>query len=88
MAKARSNVSGPHQDRLGTRPGNGDFGAMVVTISSSVAAGSREDGGGPPIVEKGSVGFSFSGGRGAVDNVLIKGTLDMEWFRRMTAKIR
>ncbi|MHC4200529.1 MAG: hypothetical protein ACYSU0_11100, partial [Planctomycetota bacterium] len=44
--------------------------------------------GGPPIVEKGSVGFSFSGGKGAVDNVLIKGTLDMEWFRKMTAKIR
>ena len=43
---------------------------------------------GPPIVEKGSVGFSFSGGKGAVDNVLIKGTLDMEWFRQMTAKIR
>jgi len=42
---------GPHQDRLGVRPESGDFGAMVVTVSSGVAEGSREDRGGPPIVE-------------------------------------
>ena len=40
------------------------------------------------VSEKGSIGFSFDGGRGAVDNVFIKGRLDMDWFRQYTAKIK
>jgi molybdenum cofactor synthesis domain-containing protein len=42
---------GPHRDRLGVSPGGRGFGAMVVTVSTSVAEGSREDRGGPLVVE-------------------------------------
>lgn len=43
--------AGPHHDRLGASPARGEFAAMVVTVSTGAAEGSREDRGGPLIVE-------------------------------------
>lgn len=41
----------PHGHRLGAHAGEaGPFGAAVLTVSTGVAAGEREDRGGPPIV--------------------------------------
>lgn len=42
----------PHAHRLGAKADSPNtFGAAVLTISTGVAAGEREDGGAPPIVE-------------------------------------
>jgi hypothetical protein len=35
----------------------------------------------------GSVAFSFDGGTGSIDNILIRGTLDMKWFEENTRRI-
>ncbi|MHC4250677.1 MAG: MCP four helix bundle domain-containing protein [Planctomycetota bacterium] len=35
----------------------------------------------------GAIGFGFNGGKGAIDNILIRGTLDMQWFREYTSSL-
>lgn len=43
----------PHAHRLGTSADSPDaYGVAVLTVSTGVAAGEREDGGSPPIVDK------------------------------------
>ena len=45
-------MTGPHADREGIEPGTaGRFGAIVLTVSTGVARGEREDRGAPPIIE-------------------------------------
>ena len=36
----------------------------------------------------GAVGFGFNGGKGSIDNVLIRGKLDMQWFRDFASRGR
>jgi len=36
----------------------------------------------------GGIGFGFNGGKGAIDNIVIRGRLDMAWFDEYTSKIR
>jgi hypothetical protein len=36
--------------------------------------------------QPGAIGFGFDGGRGAIDNVRIRGTLDMQWFKEFTSR--
>jgi len=36
----------------------------------------------------GGIGFGFNGGKGVIDNIRIRGRLDMAWFDEYTAKVR
>jgi len=36
----------------------------------------------------GGIGFGFNGGKGTIDNIVIRATLDMEWFKEFTSSIR
>jgi len=38
--------------------------------------------------EGGGIGFGFNGGKGSIDNIVIRGRLDMAWFDEYTSKVR
>ena len=64
-------MTGPHDHRVGAHAGEAaGFGAAVLTVSTGVAAGDREDRGGPPIVDAlGKWGFDVVDLRVVTDDV-------------------
>jgi hypothetical protein len=62
----------------------GDRYPYILTVNGDCAIAGR------PFrkVVAGPVAFGFEGGKGTVDNVVIKGTLDMQWFMTNTLRSR
>lgn len=68
------------------RPWPGDPGYYLVEINGEFAGYTydRYD----RVAKPGPMAFGFGGGRGTVDNVMIKGVLDLKWFLQYTSRAR